>query len=50
VFDPERQLEGVCYVFKVIRDEKGNEIENPPVRSKALLNRIEKRERDNKLN
>jgi hypothetical protein len=50
MFDPERQLEGVCYVFKVIRDDKGDEIENPPVRSKALLNLIEKRERDNLLN
>jgi hypothetical protein len=42
VFDPNRQLDGVSYVVAVTRDAKGNEIENPPVRSTALLNLIQK--------
>lgn len=35
-FDPNRQLEGVSYVCKVIRDEIGNEIDMPFAFSKAL--------------
>ncbi len=42
-FDPKRQLGGVSYVFKVSRDERGNEIANFPVLSTALLNLIEKK-------
>jgi hypothetical protein len=42
-FDPKRQLAGVSYVCKVSRDDRGNEIANFPVPSKALLNLIEKK-------
>lgn len=27
VFDQKQQLDGIAYVFKVVRDDKGNEIE-----------------------
>lgn len=50
VFDLKRQLNGIAYVLKVVRDKKGNEIENLPVRSKALWKLIQKRTRDNLLN
>jgi hypothetical protein len=35
-FDPNRHLEGVSYVCKVIRDENGNEVDMPFAFSKAL--------------
>jgi hypothetical protein len=43
-FDPNRQLERVSYVCKVIRDETGNEIDMPFAFSKTL-ERIVKSER-----
>lgn len=50
VFDQKQQLDGIAYVLKVVRDDRGNEIENPPVKSKALLKLIHQRKRDNFVN
>ena len=42
-FEASRQLEGVCYVCKVSRNDRGNEFANFPVLSTALLNLIQEK-------